>query len=123
MSQPVPVEPTASIPSDARLIATARVIIAAAGLVILPIPPLPMATPLWSVKTVLALYAGYALALYLAVVARLRAVPAIARWEHWGDVTWSTLIIGLTEGTQSSFGYFFPMLVASFRWGFASGMR
>src|SRR5262245_8927748 len=123
MTQPAHREPPAAIPSDARLIATTRLILATAGLVIVTIAPLPMETPLWIVKTVLALYAVYALALYLTVIARLSVVPAIARWEHWGDVAWSTLIIGLTEGTQSNFGYFFPMLVASFRWGFASGMR
>jgi signal transduction histidine kinase len=123
MTDPAQRQPTEGIPSDARLIATTRFLVAAAGLVIVTIAPLPIETPLWIVTVALASYAGYALLLYLAVIARLRVVPAIARWEHWGDVAWTTLIIGLTEGTQSNFGYFFPMIVASFRWGFASGMR
>ena len=123
MTQPAHREPPAAIPSDARLISTTRVIITFAGLVIFSVAPLPMKTPSWIVQTVLALYTLYALALYVAVAGRTGVAAALAQWEHWGDVAWSTLIIGLTEGTQSNFGYFFPMIVASFRWGFAAGMR
>ncbi|HEX4824761.1 MAG TPA: histidine kinase [Candidatus Polarisedimenticolaceae bacterium] len=123
MNLPAHREPPAAIPSDARVIATTRVIITFAGLVIFSVAPLPMATPAWIVQIVLALYTLYALALYVAVAGRTGVVQKLAQWEHWGDVAWSTVIIGLTAGTQSNFGYFFPMLIASFRWGFASGMR
>lgn len=41
------------------------------------------------------------------------------------DVGWYTLLIALSSGTNSVFffGFYFAILVASFRWGFAAGLR
>jgi signal transduction histidine kinase len=75
--------------------------------------------------TLLALYTAYSAALYAAVLMRLPPAAALQDWAHWLDVAWYTGLITLTSGTNSIFffGFFFAILVASFRWGFASGMR
>lgn len=45
-------------------------------------------------------------------------------WAHWVDVGWYALLVALSSGTNSIFffGFFFPILVSSFRHGFRSGM-
>jgi signal transduction histidine kinase len=46
-------------------------------------------------------------------------------WLHWIDIMWYTILVALSSGTNSIFffGFLFAILVASFRYGFASGFR
>lgn len=59
----------------------------------------------------------YSLALYRESLLRLRI------W-HWADVGWYAALVALTGGQDSVFSWFFifPILVSSFRFGFAEGM-
>src|SRR5262245_28122005 len=50
-------------------------------------------------------------------------MPATA--AYWADVGWYILLIVSSKGTNSIFFFFlyFPILVASFQWGFSAGLR
>ncbi len=77
--------------------------------------------------TALGLYTVYSTMLYLAsgrrgVAQPLRFLPAVLIRQfsgrmYWADVAWFTLLIALSSGTNSIFffGFFFAILVASFR--------
>ena len=113
------------MPPDARVIALTRGLMSTAGLLIVTLTPLQMATPMAVAAGVFALYTLYAVVFYAAQASGAPWTEAVRAREHWLDVAWYTLIISLTEGTESIFfsGYYFPIVIASFRWGFAAGMR
>ncbi|MGH8771109.1 MAG: GAF domain-containing sensor histidine kinase, partial [Burkholderiales bacterium] len=48
-----------------------------------------------------------------------------SKTTHWMDVAWYLALIALSGGTKSLFFlfFFFAILVSSFRWGFAEGMK
>jgi hypothetical protein len=71
------------------------------------------------------LYVLYSAGLYLLQVRDSSLSHPISTWSHWADVGSYLVLIALSSGTSSIFFYFFffPILVASFRWGFASGLR
>ena len=56
---------------------------------------------------------------------RRRGCSDLRTWTHWVDGGWFIGLIALSHGTSSIFYYFifFSILVASFRWGFLSGLR
>jgi signal transduction histidine kinase len=73
-------------------------------------------------QAVLFVFLGYAVLMYLVAVRRERYVSAAV--APWIDLTWVTLLIGVSEGTSSIFYplYLFPILYASFGGGFRRGM-
>jgi signal transduction histidine kinase len=75
--------------------------------------------------TTLGLYVLYTLGAYALPFVAPRAAAAASRWDHWIDVGWYLLLISMSHGTNSVFffGFFLPILAASFRWGFRSGLR
>jgi len=111
--------------SDDLIVAGTRLFLAASSLLIVFLVPsepdhwVPLTYALLVFQTM------YATALYLLRFFRTRAGTFIYDWGHWIDIAWYTALISLSSGTNSIFffGYFFPIIVASFRWGFASGMR
>src|SRR5713101_8059286 len=72
---------------------------------------------------VLVLYLVYSLT--LCTLAVRRRLPISATAAYWADVGWDILLIGVSKGTNSVFFFFlfFAILVASFQWGFTSGLR
>ena len=111
--------------SDDLIVAGTRLFLAASSLLIVFL--VPSEPDHWVPLTyaLLVLQTMYATALYLLRFFRTRAGAFIYDWGHWIDIAWYTALISLSSGTNSIFffGYFFPIIVASFRWGFASGMR
>lgn len=112
-------------PSDYRLIAGMRLFLAAAGLLVVALVPPEHRYGLRLTYAMLVAYTMFGAAVYVIQVARGRAGPVLVEWEHWIDVAWYSAIVALSGGGNTIFfyGFFFPILVASFRWGFASGMR
>jgi signal transduction histidine kinase len=108
-------------PLEGRMIARMRLILASSALLIIFIDPAEPDRYVALTYTTLVLYTLYSAALYLFA----RYFEAIRRWAHWLDVGWFTALVALSSGTNSIFffGFFFSILVASFRWGFASGLR
>ena len=108
---------------DLRLICATRLVLAVSALIVTFIDP---SEPNRFVElTYLALigYGIYSFILYVLSVRRPKLLPLSVL--HWLDIAWYIPLIALSNGTNSIFFYFFffAILVASFGWGFASGLR
>jgi signal transduction histidine kinase len=108
---------------DLRKISVMRVILALSALLVFYVGPpdghqFPGITYFF-----LAGYAVYSVAIWAMAIRHSRIFPI--RTLHWLDVGWYLPLIALSSGTNSIFFvyFFFAILVASFGWGFASGMR
>lgn len=68
-------------------------------------------------------YIIYSAILYLFAVYGKDLLPLKAK--HWIDLAWYLVFVSLSSGTGSIFFFFFffPILNASFRWGFSEGWR
>ena len=108
---------------DTQMISPIRLVLAAAALLIIYIDP---SQPDRLVGLTYSLLIGYtvfsALVLLVSIVTP-RFLPMGVL--HWLDMIWYVALISASSGTSSIFFifFFFPILVASFRWGFASGLR
>jgi signal transduction histidine kinase len=121
-STPTSTPATATV--DDRIIAVMRFILALSALLITIVDPSEPDRLVAITYAALSLYTIYSAALYL-LVQRFQAIQAVIRkWTHWADVAWYIVLIGLSSGTSSVFFFFFffAILVASFRWGFRSGL-
>src|SRR5215203_5787359 len=122
-----PSTPTSTLATatvDDRIIAVMRFILALSALLITIVDPSEPDRLVAITYAALSLYTIYSAALYL-LVQRFQAIQAVIRkWTHWADVAWYIVLIGLSSGTSSVFFFFFffAILVASFRWGFRSGL-
>lgn len=109
---------------EQRAVAALRLVLASSALGVVWIDPIQPARFASATYAVLCLYTVYSAALY----ARSLSAPAPFRggrpWLHWIDVAWYLVLTGLSGGASSLFFvlFFFPILVASFRTGFAAGM-
>src|SRR5215212_9223255 len=109
---------------DDRIIAVMRFILALSALLITIVDPSEPDRLVAITYAALSLYTIYSAALYVIVQRFQTFQAAIRRWTHWADVAWYIVLIGLSSGTSSVFlfFFFFAILVASFRWGFRSGL-
>jgi len=108
---------------DLRKIAVMRAVLALSALLVIsidPSQPNEFGGPLY---LALASYSVYSIVIWVLAVRRSRALPVTVL--HWLDVAWYLPLIALSNGTNSIFFFFFffAILVASFGWGFHSGMR
>jgi signal transduction histidine kinase len=106
------------------VVAALRLLLVASALAIVYIEPTRPERNVAATYAVLSAYTAVSLVLYLR---SLRAPIAHARWwrwDHWSDIAWLLVLLALTGGASSLFFvlFFFPILVASFRSGFAVGM-
>jgi signal transduction histidine kinase len=110
---------------DDDRIAALRIVLAASALLIIYIDPAEPNRYVALTYTSLVCYALYSVTLYALARRRSPLLPSIRAVSHWVDVGWYTLLIALSNGTHSVFffGFYFAILVASFRWGFTSGIR
>src|SRR5262245_3243798 len=117
-------DPYRSWASDSRMVALMRVVLAVSGLAVVtlvPAGPEHLSSP---VSLALVAYGIYSIAVWVLEIKRLAPFRGLSDWGHWIDVACFTILIALSRGTVSIFfWYFFPILVASFRWGFWSGIR
>jgi signal transduction histidine kinase len=107
------------------MIAAMRLILSLSAVAVIYIDPSEPDRFVAVTYAALVVYAVYSTVLYLFAVPNGRLQEWISPWGHWVDICWYTVLIGLSNGTSSVFFffYFFSILVASFRWGFASGLR
>ncbi len=108
---------------DLRLICAMRLVLALSALTVNYVDP---SEPNRFVElTYLALigYGIYSLILYVLSIRNPKLLPLSIL--HWLDIAWYIPLIALSNGTSSIFFYFFffAILVASFGWGFTSGLR
>ena len=109
---------------DKQTIAAMRLTLTVSALLIIYINPHEPDRFVALTYAVLTLYTLYSTVLYGLARLKSRLIASISHWTHWADVGWYTLLIALSSGTNSVFffGFFFAILVASFRWGYASGL-
>lgn len=108
--------------ADDRLITAMRLGLSFSALLVIAIDPSEPNRFVAFTYTILVLYTIYSALLYFAA---LRGRMFRRDWAHWADIAWYAILVFFTDGANSVFffGFFFPVLVASFRWGSASGLR
>ncbi len=106
------------------MIALMRLIFASAGLLVIYLDPAEPDRFVPATYAALILYVIYSLSLFI-LTADGRQVQWLMLWAHWIDILWFTVLISLSSGTNSIFFffYYFSIMIASFRWGFATGLR
>ena len=107
-----------------RMIAVMRLVMASAILLIFFLDSTwtgqSVASPSFNI---LIFYTLFSLVLYLFEFYERPLIPAIT--AHWVDVGWYALLIAVSNDVNSIYlyGFFFSILIASFRWGFKSGLQ
>lgn len=122
-SSPPRTDPTLAI--DDRMIAAMRVALASSALLIIYLDPTQPDRFVDITYAALVLYTIYSGALLAGAFRQSRFARAVELNAHWWDVAWYLALIALSSGTSSIFFFFFifSILVASFRHGFASGLK
>ncbi len=108
---------------DLRKISVMRVILALSALLVFYVDPSDSNRFFGLTCFFLTGYVVYSMAIWAMAIRHSRIFPI--KTLHWLDVAWYLPLIALSRGTNSIFFFFFffAILVASFGWGFASGMR
>jgi hypothetical protein len=106
------------------MVALMRTVLSVSGLLVVTLVPAGSERFDSPQSLALVVYAIYSLVVWVCELKGVRLFRPLQDWGHWIDVGFYTLLIILNRGTVSIvFWYFFPILVASFRWGFWSGIR
>lgn len=107
---------------DLRLVAAMRLMLVSSALMVTVIDPGGQQRHLELIYAVLVLYTLYSGVFYLLSIRRIRIIPLGIM--HWVDMCWFVLLIALTNGANSIFFnfFFFAILVASFGWGYTTGL-
>jgi signal transduction histidine kinase len=100
-----------------------RVVLAFSALLVIYVNPFQPDRFVGLTYLALAGYGIYSVVIWALAVRQSRILPI--KILHWLDVAWYLPLIALSSGTNSIFFFFFffAILVASFGWGFRSGMR
>ncbi len=108
---------------DSHLIAATRLILVISAVVIVDYTSMP-AFNSQATRMVLILYIAYGASLYFLAAYRKSRQLSTPVWSYWTDIGWYTLLLALSGGTNSIFffGFLFAIMVASFEWGFDSGL-
>jgi len=108
---------------DLRLVSAMRVVLAAAATLVILIDAPSQQRLVWVIYPALILYTIYSLAIYILTLRRNTFIPQV--WLHWLDLIWYLPFLSLSSATNSIFFFFlfFSIMVASFGWGFSSGLR
>jgi signal transduction histidine kinase len=108
---------------DLRMICAMRVVLALSALLVIYIDPSEPDRLVAPTYLALAGYGVYSVLIYALSIRHGRLLPL--KILHWLDVAWYVTLVALSSGTNSIFFFFFffAILVASFGWGFGSGLR
>jgi signal transduction histidine kinase len=108
---------------DQRGIPLLRLILSAAGLIIVFFDPSEPDRHVTVTYATLAAYTLYSALLFVAASLYNRQLPKAS--AHWIDLAWHILLVSLSSGTNSLFFFFFffDILIASFRGGAREGFR
>jgi signal transduction histidine kinase len=108
---------------DLRLVSTLRLMLAATALFVIFIDPPEPDQYARLTYILLALYTLYSAVILSLSVRRSDIIPA--QYMHWVDMVWYLVLFSLSSRTSGIFFnfFFFAILVASFGWGYKSGLR
>jgi len=106
------------------MIAAVRLIWVSVALLIIYIEPSEPNRNVEITYTALILYTAYSACLYFFLPTGNKIVDWVNDNSNWLDIAWFTILIALSNGTNSTFffGFFFAVIITSFRSGFASGL-
>ena len=107
-----------------RRLAALRLILAAAGLLIISLIPSEPHRYLTAIYYTLGAYIAYSFGVYAASRRRINfSLPVLQRLV-WADLAWYTILVSLTDGVNSLFFFFylFAIIVASSRVGYSFGL-
>jgi signal transduction histidine kinase len=107
------------------MIAAMRLTLASSALLIIYLDPTQPDRFVDITYGALVLYTLYSGVLLAGAFRQNRLARSVELNAHWWDVAWYLALIALSSGTSSIFFFFFifSILVASFRHGFASGLK
>ena len=106
---------------DLRLVSATRMMLASAALLVFMVNPVDTRYIL-PTYIILALFTVYSAVLVFLSIRRSHMVPV--KYMHWLDMVWFLILIALSNGNSIFFNFFFfAILVASFGWGYLSGLR
>jgi signal transduction histidine kinase len=107
---------------DNQMISLMRLILALSALTIIYIDPAEPDRFVAVTYAALVIYSAYSGLLFLLSVRQQSVLPL--KLVHWIDVACYLILVALSSGTNSVFFFFFffAILIASFRWGFKSGL-
>src|SRR5688572_2924569 len=107
-----------------RRLAALRLILAAAGLLIISLIPSEPSRYLTPVFYVLGAYIAYSFAVYAASRRRINFSSEVLQRLVWADLAWYTILVSLTDGVNSLFFFFylFAIIAASSRVGYQFGL-
>lgn len=110
--------------TEQRAVAVLRLVLASAALLVVWVDPIQSPRHAHVLYALLGLYTAYSAALYGRWLRSSMRSRGFDRWAHWVDVAWYLALTALSGGASSLFFvlFFFPILVAAFRSGFASGL-
>jgi signal transduction histidine kinase len=111
--------------TDNRLIACTRLVLASAALGASLVSVMGHNLGLIPLRGALVLYTLYSSTVYLLVLRNSPLVRSAESWLNWVDVGWYALLFSFSGGMNSHFlpVLFFPVIVASFQRGYASGLH
>jgi signal transduction histidine kinase len=107
---------------DNQMISLMRLILALSALTIIYIDPAEPDRFVAVTYAALVIYSAYSGLLFFLSVRHRSVLPL--KLVHWIDVACYLILVALSSGTNSVFFFFFffAILIASFRWGFKSGL-
>jgi signal transduction histidine kinase len=107
------------------IIALMRLVLVSSALLIVHFDQSASVRYVSSAYGLLILYIAHSLTFFILATRHSPRVRFIRLWSHWIDVAWCTALIAFGGGANSNFFfiYFFPILVASLRYGLLSGAR
>jgi signal transduction histidine kinase len=107
-----------------RRLAALRLILAAAGLLIIYVIPYEPDRYLTPVYYTLGAYIAYSAIVYATSRRRINFPGSVLQRLVWADLAWYTILISMTDGVNSLFFffYFFAIIVASSRVGYQFGL-
>src|SRR5882724_2664776 len=108
---------------DLRLVSATRLLLAGSALLVILIDPAQPNHYFTLTLGALILYTLYSAVFGILAIRRSRLVPVGIM--HWLDMVWYLALVALSSGVNSIFFnfFFFAILVASFGWGYKSGLR
>lgn len=108
-----------------RMIAGMRLVLAASALLIIYFDPVEPDRLVPVTYAALVLYTIHSVVILTLVWRSAEFADRMRRWAHWVDVGSYAFLVALSSGTNSIFffGFFFAIVISSFRSGYKTGLR
>ena len=109
---------------EMRLTAGIRLVLALSVILVIWIDPTDSNRHAGLTYLTLMSYAVYCAVIYWLIMLRAPGRLSFRYWTHWADLGWYLVLVAFSSGMNGIFFlcFFFPIVVASFRWGLKLGL-